>query len=532
MKFFAAVNQTHDNLEIPKSGIINSRLQKSSSQLSEDLLSEWSTLLIKSGATNRALDELKKLSKSDTLCIVGGQQIGIGLGPLLTIYKIASIDALSELLSKKLNHAIIPVFWLQTEDHDLEEISTITLPDSSGKTVITRFFPADISKNNRISVGAIRINDELDNTISSIKDQFRVTDDNEIFKTFTNCYQKNKTLSQAFISLYYKLFPESKVVIFDPRLNAFNKAGKQIFLKALMEHRKISELLENETKVLASAGYSVPINIRPDSPLFFFHPEGPDKSRYRLRVTRSDEFITPDEKVYSKKMLVEMINDSTNHFSSSALLRPLIQDYILPSVCFVGGETELAYIKQANPLYSLFSIHKPLAIPRARGLFIDEKIIHYIEKKSVLPDQLLSLGMNDLNRVFVDSNKLENKRKQLEEKLKQSLIDLENTLNNEGINTIPDLEKPLKKTLNTINESLSKLLSKYMQHIDRNNEIDSGRLQRISEILYPDNKPQERVFSGLWPFIQPKDMLDSPSSKIIFNTIKNAYDSYLAGRLK
>ena len=65
---------------------------------------------------------LDRLASPGTVVVATGQQVGLLGGPVFTLYKVLTAVRCAEELTKRGTPAV-PVFWLATEDHDLDEVN-------------------------------------------------------------------------------------------------------------------------------------------------------------------------------------------------------------------------------------------------------------------------------------------------------------------------------------------------------------------------------------------------------------------------
>src|SRR5256885_467259 len=91
------------------------------------------------GASAATLGNLEKLERG-AVAVVSGQQVGLFSGPAYAVYKALTAIRLAEELSEA-GIPAVPIFWMATEDHDVDEVRHVTWFDS-GK--LARFeLPAD-----------------------------------------------------------------------------------------------------------------------------------------------------------------------------------------------------------------------------------------------------------------------------------------------------------------------------------------------------------------------------------------------------
>jgi uncharacterized protein YllA (UPF0747 family) len=116
---------------------------------------------------------------------------------------------------------------------------------------------------------------------------------------------------------------------------------------ALEEQEAIGALLEERCAALARRGFSEQIHTR-DASLAFFHPSGAAGPRFRPD-REGDGFRTPLGWVSRADLRARLAADPLS-FSTSALLRPLVQDTMLPTAAYLGGPAECTYFAQLPPV--------------------------------------------------------------------------------------------------------------------------------------------------------------------------------------
>ena len=127
---------------------------------------------------------------------------------------------------------------------------------------------------------------------------------------------------------------------------------------------------------------------RPGSPLPFFHPEGSQGPRYRLLCRGDDYEVQGSGAKISRSELLALLEREPQRFSSSALLRPLIQDSLLPTAVYVGGPAEVRYLAQLPPLYQELGIAQPLVAERAHFTLLTTPLRRLLEKLGIAASDL------------------------------------------------------------------------------------------------------------------------------------------------
>src|SRR4051812_26052099 len=102
-------------------------------------------------ASRARAENLDALAAGGTAVVATGQQVGLFLGPLYGFYKAASAIAVARALATESGVPCVPLFWLQTEDHDFAEIASAAVAGSGGAP-LTRSLPAETAAATRVSI--------------------------------------------------------------------------------------------------------------------------------------------------------------------------------------------------------------------------------------------------------------------------------------------------------------------------------------------------------------------------------------------
>ena len=437
------------------------------------------------------LESFSKLKGPPPLFVITGQQVGLFGGPLLTIYKAVTAIKAAKELSKELNRAVIPVFWLQSEDHDLVEVASCTVISSSG---LPKAFSYDLerAKGNRQSLSEVLLGDEISPLLQDLSgallsEPYAV----ELLGTLRNCYVPDVSWSEAFFKFYSELFKDTELLFFDLNRSKLKEtlSVKEVFRKSITELAQIESTLINSTKEEKIVDG---VLIKPNSPLCFI--EDKEKNRFRLTLEEDGFYRVKNQPniSFSKSELLELIDKAPERFSSSALLRPIIQDTLFRTLAYVGGDAELNYHHQLNTLYQQFSLLPPLLIPRSKFRLLSKKadqivnellldLDDYNLENEKIGDLLRSKGKpfgidGDLylNEVGVEIGRLSRKFKELLEQID------------------PTLEEPLRKTSATALNAYSQFISRLSKASIQKDSVVLNRIERVRAEVFPFGIEQER----------------------------------------
>ncbi|HWM86922.1 MAG TPA: bacillithiol biosynthesis BshC, partial [Kofleriaceae bacterium] len=293
-----------------------------------DVLATQNARLAPSPARDRNLDALR----GGAAAVVTGQQVGLFLGPLFTIYKAASAIRDAAALAARRGAPVVPVFWLQTEDHDLPEIASCAVP---GQLDAPRVFALPASPDDRVSLAHLTLPAEVEPCIDELADDLAG-------HSFTAShiarlrrhYRAGAGWAAAFAGVVGELFADEGLVVMDARDPALGELVRPVHHRALRDAEVISRALELRSEELLAGGARVQVHVRPGAPLAFHHPAGREGPRYRLEPAGGEGDGARFAEVggsatHSRAELFAALERDPLCFSTSALLRPIVQDTLL-----------------------------------------------------------------------------------------------------------------------------------------------------------------------------------------------------------
>ncbi len=440
--------------------------------------------------SSKTLKNISLLKNKETLAIVTGQQLGILGGPMYTFYKIITAIKLASHLSERYDdYHFVPVFWLEGDDHDFDEVRTINAVNDNNEIVKISYTDGELEEDiNRGSVGHLKFKDTIANFLKEFETQLRDTEfKTQLMENFRNFYKEDKTFKDSFRELLFWMFDQYGLVVFDPQDAKVKELLKPIFKKEVSDFRSHTENLVNTSAKLEEL-YHAQVKIRPIN-LFYNYDEGryiiePFENEFRLKGKRKKFLI--DE-------LVNLIDSEPEKFSPNVLLRPVCQDYLLPTAFYIGGPSEIAYFAQILPLYEFYNVDPAIIYPRSSATIVEKSIKTILDKYELeitdlftdpnkLKNQIINnVSENNLENIFKGSK---NKIDLVFDELKEKLFEIDKTLGE--VNT-----KYRIKVLTYIDE----LNAKATEAQKKRYEITLRQIDKASLILYPNLNLQERELS-------------------------------------
>ncbi len=315
------------------------------------------------GCASKTLDRIRELENPDCVAIVTGQQVGLFTGPLYTIYKALTAIHLADTLRNREIPAVA-VFWMETEDHDLEEVTHTTVLDSDDSVRIMNYRDilfTDVSPSAR-PVGSMPFPDSIGNVVRDFAGHLpRSKWKPEIAALLERTCHSGATFVQSFARLLTDILKDSGLILFDPADSDTKPLVSHIFRWALDNSDAIRTSLVDRDRELESAGFHSQVHVSEKSTVLF-HIE--NQERQALERHPQGFALKNTNRILSLQKLQDRLAGNPETFSPNVLLRPIIQDTLFPTLAYVGGPAEVAYYAQIEVLYSLLKKPIPVIWPR------------------------------------------------------------------------------------------------------------------------------------------------------------------------
>ena len=429
---------------------------------------------------------IELLSSNKTFAVTTGQQLGIFGGPLYTFYKAITAVKLCKSLKEKFEgYNFVPVFWIEGDDHDLDEVSSINFTDNSNSLNSLKYNDGLDEETNRGNVGSQKFTNDIERFINNFAANTRDSDfKDELISKLKASYYEGNTFNNAFKKLLYSIFDEYGLVIFNPQDNDVKKILAPIFKKEIENFREHTDVLVEKSAELEEE-YHAQVKVKPIN-VFTSEKDG----RFLLEPVEENYRLKGKRKTLTKEEILEWLERAPEDFSPNVLLRPICQDYLLPTAFYVGGPGEISYFAQVTPLYGFFNIPQPFIYPRASATIVEKSVKNVLEKyelsymdlyfdeKQLIEKVLSSLSEADIDNTFA---KAKNEIEQIIASLKANINGIDSSL--AGISD---------KSLERINQTLDNLMSKARKAEERNHETAIRQLNKTRSIFYPNNNLQER----------------------------------------
>ncbi len=439
------------------------------------------------GADAEALRTVDGL-ESGALVVITGQQVGLFGGPLYTLYKALTAVELARRATSLLGRPVVPLFWMDSDDHDFDEVRHARVLDRASELVTLSYDPATIR--NRIPVAWHKLQPAIEELIDRTEASLTPSEfKQDIVDVLRECYAPGQTMCAAFGRLLLRMTRGTGLAVVDPADGELKSVAVPLFERETGERSESSRIVQKTTSELVALGYHAQAGVTEDRLNLFYAAPG----RFHVMSENSGFRIAADGRLLSLEELQKLIQEEPAHFSPNVLLRPLFQDSVFPTLAYVAGPNELAYFAQLGNVYRHFGVTMPLIAPRASFTVIERPQQKFIQRYGV---ELQELAANDeslLNRIL--------KREappQLEEDMsraKACVQDLTQTLERDLAQVDPTLVPTVRSTRGKLLHALGTLETKSLRAIKRKDETLRSQFFSTRTALFPNFSMQERQLS-------------------------------------
>jgi bacillithiol biosynthesis cysteine-adding enzyme BshC len=417
-----------------------------------------------------------------------GQQVGLLTGPLLTAVKALAVVKITEELSS-IGTDLTPVFWCASEDHDLVEVTRVSLPGPDGAEEAGPD-PEPLSRN-RKPVGALPIEVDVAALLERARAGAGALADEESLRALGAAHE-GSSFTQAFVAALSWLLAEPSLLFADAARSEEKPALVPLAVRLVRERAEVRRLLAARAAELMAAGHAPQVVSEPESIPLFALVDG-ERLLLRERDGRL-ELKGRDGERFDAEDVVARFEAGVWLPSFSALSRPLSVSTLYPVAATILGPAELAYWAQMLPLFDWAGIVPPVLVARPMAAPVSASERRALEK--------LGLGLGDL---FAGTDALLAARGAARE---GSLLDDLAAIRDTALGSLAELAprlaaveaglgKPLESTRDNLRFAFDKLLDRTRAAAGRSNEAEARQLRRLASALAPGGRPAERVYGPL-----------------------------------
>jgi bacillithiol synthase len=431
---------------------------------------------------------------------ITGQQPGIFMGPLYTIYKAITAIQLAGRANQETDDPFVPIYWVGGDDHDFDEIAQTHLLNKHHDALSMRLDSEEGQPAQSIFKLPTRpVLHELVDQAATEATGSEFT--GEIRDFLHDSLDVSTNLSDWHARLMARLFRDTPLLIFTPELQAARIAAMPVFEHEINSPLASTSRLNAGGDRLKDAGFEAQVVKDVDSCNFFVEHRS---RRCRVRFEEGEFFLPDTGDRFTAKAMQEWLQREPTAFTANVALRCVVQQQLFPVRAYVAGPGELAYWGQLKGVFEHFSTPMPVVYPRIRAVLTSLKTNKLLKKYGLSPDTL-DAPIAELEELALRSgvqnpslDLFEQRRNSLEEILAGIESDFASLgKNGKGASDLSiQFRSQVEKSMNHLERSL-------LRADGARNETVRKQIIRLTTELCPERKPQERyynVFSWLFQY--------------------------------
>ena len=436
-------------------------------------------------------ENLALLEKGKASVIITGQQIGLLGGPFYGLHKAMSCIHYAKQSSSE-NAPVIPVFWIEDNDHDIQEAGKIAFINAEG--LVQEVSCYDSEHTLHVPTGELVFDDAINTLVTEICTSLPDTEfGREVADSLELHYQSGMSWTDSFVSFMHRRLGELGILFYSA--NQARKSGifSEVIKQELQNPKALQKAVEIANQELVSKGYhkqaeASAINL-------FYHAE--NNARHKIQIDESDDdFCNVQGERITLQALVDICCNKPELFSPTVLLRPVIQDSILPTIGMVVGPGEMAYMNQLEYAYEIIGKAKPVLLPRHSFTLLPQSIVKYLDKYQIEPSYFMRI-FNEVERELSNTFASDYEEEILMKEILQSLDQEFDRLEKYAIGIDKSLSGAVQAGKHGIEKSIEGIQKKIQSSRKRNNEALFGKAHEVSAWIFPLNHLQERTLSSI-----------------------------------
>jgi len=435
------------------------------------------------GASQPTLRNIERL-REGAFAVVTGQQVGLFGGPLMSPLKVGSMLALAKQVQQS-GVECVPVFWLATEDHDLDEVNQALFLTHDYQLVPLK---ANTAGTAGAPVAHIRFAEGTNELVAQVA---KLLGESLAADYLRESYVEGETFSNAFAKLYTRIFGEHGLILLDPADAELHRIAAPLFVDALHRSAELDQAVLERNRELRDAGYHEQVKVTPQSTPLFAQVDGA-----RVPVHRTNGQFSIGKERLSGEELEKRIQAAPENVSANVLLRPVLQDYWLPTLAYIGGPAEVAYFAQTAVLYEKLLGRITPILPRMSATLIEPRIERLLLKYQVELQELFH-GECELRDCIAARSLPPDLKENFELARRAVEVNLARVSASLG-KLDPTLVEAAERAASKVRYQVARLEKRAAQAELRRTDILARHAAQIENALYPNKSLQEREIAALY----------------------------------
>jgi len=434
-------------------------------------------------APQAALDAAARLRDPRAVAIVTGQQAALFGGPMFTLLKAITAIRLAERVRDEFDVPAVPIFWIEGEDHDWDEVKKCGVLDA--EQCVRHVALGDPPGAHQTAVARVRLDGSAQAAITDLEAILPKTEFSAgLLDSIRQAYQPGSGMADAFGRWLETTLGAHGLVLYDASDPAAKPLVAELFARELETAGTTARIAMSAGETLQTHGYHAQAVVSDDAVALFYLNSGRDA------IKRTADGFAVGDRIEPAQRLIQQAREHPELFSPNVLLRPLVQDTVFPTACYVAGPNELGYLGQLKGVYEAFGLPMPLFQQRATATVVDANTMKFLSRHEFPFEALRAQDEAALNELL---------ESHLPAAVEASLQDAGRTveaqisrLAQEVAQVDPTLEGAARSTLTRMQDDLKKLHGKVIQAAKRKDDTLRRQYQHAKTLTFPGGHPQER----------------------------------------
>jgi bacillithiol biosynthesis cysteine-adding enzyme BshC len=443
----------------------------------------------KRGAPPEARAAAARLRDPRAVAIVTGQQAALFGGPMFTLLKAITAIRLAERVRDEQGVPAIPIFWIEGEDHDWDEVKTCGVLDADMN--VRRVALGDPAGAHHSAVARVQLDESCSAAVRELEAILQTTEFSpSLIESLEKAYQPGVGMADAFGRWMETILGPRGLVLYDASDPAAKPLVAPLFVRELETAGTTARLAMAAGETLQAHGYHAQAEPHDGSVALFYLNSG------RQAIRKAGDGFLVGEQTVAAASLREQARQHPEQFSPNVLLRPLVQDTIFPTACYIAGPNELGYLAQLKPVYEAFGLPMPLIQQRATATVVDANTMKFLTRHEFPIESLRAQDEAALNELL---------ESQLPPSVEASLQDAARAIEDrvsrlaqEVAQVDTTLEGAARSTLTRMQDDLKKLHGKVIQAAKRKDDTLRRQYHHAQTQVFPGGHPQEREISFVY----------------------------------
>lgn len=430
--------------------------------------------------SNKLKENIDLLLNENTYTVCTAHQPNLFTGHLYFIYKILHAVKLAEELNSSIpDSRFVPLFFMGSEDADLAELGEVEVDGKSYRWQTKQTG----------AVGRMLVDDALLDLIKQMEGQLGVLPYGiQVIQLLKEAYQKGRTIEKATLYMVNALVGHLGVIVLLPDSDGFKKSFSSVLKKELNE--QFSAAAINDTLKAFPQRFKTQ-TVGRDINLFYLD----EQLRSRIERDGNDYRVVDTSISFSGNEIFQLLEDRPICFSPNVILRPVLQEFILPNVAFIGGGGELAYWLELKGVFEKAQVPYPVLILRNSFLLVPKRWTEKLTEWNLGPEALFFTKEYLLNRLVKEKLKQDlslSKEISVIEKIFDGIVPLAVQQDHSLLHHVPALKQQIIKKMLALEKKIYRAARK------RENVL-VNQVETMHNILFPNKQLQERV-DNIFPY--------------------------------